>query len=134
MTDLVLVDTSAWICFFARKDFSEIKEIVSHLLDENRAAVAGPVLVELIQGARTEKERDFLKNRIEGLHWLTVTDMHWHEAADLSFGWRRKGVTVSTVDALLAVVALSYDCSLLHKDSDFDLLARHSALRVYRER
>lgn len=133
MTDLVLVDTSAWICFFARKDFLEIKETVSHLLDENRAAVAGPVLVELIQGARTEKERDFLKNRIEGLHWLTVTDMHWHEAADLSFKLRRKGVTVPAIDVLLAATAISYQCDLLHRDDDFHLIARHSALRVYRE-
>lgn len=131
MADLVLVDTSAWICFLARKDFPEIKETISHLLDENRAAVAGPIVVELIQGARTEKERDLLKNRLEGLHWLTVTDIHWHEAADLSFGLRRKGITVSAVDTLLAVVALSYDCTLLHKDSDFDLIARHSALRLH---
>jgi hypothetical protein len=133
MQTLVLVDTSAWICFFAREDFPDIKKTVSHLLDENRAAVAGPIVVELIQGARTEKERDFLKDRLGGLHWLQVTDMHWHEAADLSFGLRRKGVTASAVDALLAVVALSYNCTLLHKDSDFDLIARHSALRLYKQ-
>jgi len=71
--------------FFARSGFFEIRETVSHLLDENRAAIAGPIVVELIQGARTEKERDFLKSRLEGLHWLAVTDVHWHEAADLSF-------------------------------------------------
>jgi len=129
----VLIDTSAWICFFARSGYVQVKEIVSHLLDENRAAIAGPIVVELIQGARTEKEKAFLRSRLEGLHWLSITDMHWYEAAELSFGLRRKGVTASAIDVLIGVVAISYQCKLLHKDSDFDLIARHSALRLYKE-
>lgn len=126
----VLIDTSAWVCFFARSGFIGIREAVSQLLDEDMAAIAGPIVVELIQGARTERERDFLKSRLEGLHWLPITDSHWHEAADLSFRLRRKGVTASAIDVLLAAVAISYKCKLLHKDSDFDLIAKHSALRL----
>ena len=129
----VLIDTSAWICFFARSGFIRIREAVSQLLDENKAAITGPVVVELIQGARTERERDFLRSRLEGLHWLSITDMHWYEAAELSFRLRRKGVTASAIDVLLSSVAMSYQCRLLHKDSDFDLIARHSALRLYEE-
>jgi predicted nucleic acid-binding protein len=132
MQNLILVDTSAWICFFGRKGFFDIKESISRLLDENRVAIAGPIAVELIQGARTEKEKYFLESRIAGLHWLTITDDHWHEAADLSFGLRRKGITVSVVDILLAVVAVSYKCKLLHRDSDFDLIATHAGLRLYK--
>jgi len=129
----ILIDTSAWVCFFARSGYVEVKKTVSHLIDENMAAIAGPVVVELIQGARTERERDFLRSRLAGLHWLFITDSHWHEAADLSFRLRRKGVTTSAVDVLLAAVAISYQCRLLHKDSDFDLIARHSALKMYQE-
>lgn len=54
---IVLIDTSAWICFFARRGYKELKQTISALLDENRVAIAGPVLIELIQGCRTEKEK-----------------------------------------------------------------------------
>lgn len=131
MQNLILIDTSAWICFFARKGFIEIKEAISALLDGNRVAIAGPILVELIQGARTDKEKDDLKGVIKGLHWLTITDDHWHEAADLSFNLRRKGVTISSVDSLLTVVALSNNCKVLHKDTDFELIAKHSPLKLF---
>jgi len=131
MQGLVLVDTSAWICFFARKGFAEIKESVSTLLDDNRIAIAGPIIVELIQGTRTEKERDNIKNRIKGLHLLQITDEHWHKTADFSFDLKRKGITVSTIDSLLAIVAISYNCRILHKDGDFDLIARHSSLKLF---
>jgi predicted nucleic acid-binding protein len=81
--------------FFARKGFIEIKETISTLLDDNKVATSGPIMVELIQGAKTEKERDALKSRIKGLHWLQITDEHWYKAADLSFNLRRKGITIS---------------------------------------
>ncbi len=131
MRNLVLVDTSAWICFFARKNFIEIKDAVSTLLDNNRVAIAGPIMVELIQGARTDKEKDDIKSKIKGLHWLGITDEHWHKTADLSFNLRRKGVTVSAIDSLLSVVAVSCNCRVLHKDSDFELIARHSSLKLF---
>jgi hypothetical protein len=131
MDNLVLVDTSAWICFFARKNFIEIKETISSLLDNNRVAIAGPIMVELIQGARTDKEKKDIKNYIKGLHWLQITDEHWQKTAALSFNLRRKGVTVSIIDSLLAVIAIAYNCQILHKDSDFNLIARHSSLKIF---
>ncbi len=131
MQNLVLIDTSAWICFFARKGFIEIKDTISILLDNNRVAIAGPIMVELIQGARTDKEKDDIKSKTNGLHWLGITDEHWHKTADLSFNLRRKGVTVSAIDSLLSVVAISYNCKVLHKDSDFELIARHSSLKLF---
>lgn len=131
MDNLVLVDTSAWICFFARKGFIEIKEAVSALLDNNSVAITGPIIVELIQGARTENEKEIIKSKIKGLHWLKITDEHWHRSAELSFSLRRKGVTISAIDSLLSTIAMEYNCSILHKDSDFEAIARHTALRLF---
>ncbi|MBI5181799.1 MAG: PIN domain-containing protein [Nitrospirae bacterium] len=131
MDNLVLVDTSAWICFFARKGFIEIKEAVSTLLDNNSVAIAGPIIVELIQGARTENEKEIIKSKIKGLHWLGITDEHWHKTAELSFSLRRKGVTISAFDSLLSTIAIEYNCSILHKDSDFETIARHMPLRLF---
>ena len=130
----VLVDTSAWICFFSRKGFESLKETVALLLDENRAAIAGPILVELIQGCRTEKEKGQLKEVFEGTLWHTVTDEIWRHAADLGFSLRRKGVPVPAMDSLIAAIAIYCDCALLHYDSDFTLISRHTRLRQYSAR
>ncbi|MBA4348482.1 MAG: hypothetical protein C0415_00625, partial [Thermodesulfovibrio sp.] len=70
-------------------------------------------------------------HRITGLHWLHISDEHWHKTAELAFALRRRGVTVTAIDSLLAVVALSYNCSILHKDGDFGAIAKHSSLKIY---
>ena len=129
--DLVLVDTSAWICFFARKSFPEIKKAMLQLLEEDRVAIAGPILVELLQGTRTPSERDKTKRRLAAVHWLTITDEQWQQAAVLCFKLRRKGVTVSVVDALIAEVAMYYKCELLHFDEDYTYIAKHSLLNLF---
>lgn len=131
MSPLVLIDTSAWICFFARHGYPEIKNALSLLLDEDRAAVAGPILVELIQGSRTAEEKENIKKWIKGLYWLPVTDALWSDAAEISFALRRKGITTSPIDTLIAALAIEYNCLLLHRDSHFDLIARHFGLKCY---
>ena len=131
MSPLVLVDTSAWICFFARRGYPEVKRALSILLEEDRAAIAGPIVIEILQGARTVEEKEDIKKWIKGLHCLPVTDALWYDAAEMAFALRRKGVTTSAIDTLIASLAIEYDCSLLHRDSHFDLIARHQALRCY---
>ncbi|MBM4330710.1 MAG: PIN domain nuclease [Deltaproteobacteria bacterium] len=131
MSPLVLIDTSAWICFFARRGYAEIKNTISLLLDEDLVAIAGPIMVELIQGARISEEKEDLKRWIKGLHWLPVSDALWHRAAEMSFSLRRRGITTSPIDTLIAALVIEYDCSLLHRDSHFDLIARHFDLKCH---
>ena len=129
---MVLVDTSGWICFFARLGFPEIKKAVGSLLDENRVAVVGPVVVELIQGCRNETEKMDIEQSLQGLLWLSVLDRHWHLSAQLAFDLRRRGVTVSAIDTLIATMAIDYGCQLLHQDQDYDFIAKQfRKLKLY---
>jgi predicted nucleic acid-binding protein len=127
----VLIDTSGWICFFARRGYEDIKEAISVLLDEDRVAIAGLILVELFQGARDIEEKRNIQDYAKGLHWLQMTDEHWYKSGELIFQLRRKGVTSSIIDVLIAVLAMDYQCTLLHKDSDFDHISRNSSLICY---
>jgi predicted nucleic acid-binding protein len=132
MKDLVLIDTSGWICFFSHRGYEEMKKRISALLEEDRVAIAGPILIELIQGTRNEEEKGKVEGYVKGLHWLPVTDEHWHQSANFAFKLRRKGITSSAIDVLIATLAMDYQCSLLHKDSDFDQISHHSSLTCYR--
>lgn len=131
MKNRVLIDTSGWICFFARRGHEDMKKAISILLDEDRVAVAGPILVELIRGATDIEEKQRIGEYVRGLSWLETTDEHWYKSAELSFQLRRKGVTSSIIDVLIAVLAMDYQCTLLHRDSDFDHIARNSSLSCY---
>jgi len=129
---LVFVDTSAWICFFARKGFPEIKQALSALLTENRVAVSGPVVIELIQGCRNVREKADIEDCLQGLQYLQVRDDHWSLAANLAFDLRRKGITVSAMDALIATLTIDYACLLLHRDHDYGFISEHcSDLKLY---
>ncbi len=129
---LVFVDTSAWICFFARKGFPEIKKALSALLTENRVAVSGPVVIELLQGCRNVREKANIEDSLQGLRWLTVKDEHWSLAAHLAFKLRRKGITVSAMDTLIATLSIDYACLLLHRDHDYVFINKHCPeLKIY---
>jgi len=54
----VIVDTSVWIQFFNAPQSKEKKEI-DKLLNDNRVAVVGVIVSELLQGSRSQ--RDFEK-------------------------------------------------------------------------
>jgi len=125
---LVLVDTSAWICFFAKAGYLDIKACLTLLLDENRVAIAGPIVLELLQGCRSEAEREKLESRFQGLHWLPLEDRHWYEAGRLAFALRRIGVTVGAIDALIATLSEANHIPLLQRERDFARIAQHTRL------
>ena len=57
--DKILIDTSAWIEFFKKKE--PWYSAVSGLMDDKRVCCAGIILAELIQGAKSEKEMEVLR-------------------------------------------------------------------------
>jgi predicted nucleic acid-binding protein len=119
-TDLFLVDTSIWIMAL-RKDFQPAaKDRMEYLLIENRVAICEIIRLEILGGARTEKEFHMLKSRLNSLHHLETM---WNDACQLAFTLRHKGVVVPYTDILIASSALYAGATLLHFDRHFDLIA-----------
>lgn len=126
----VLIDTSVWVNFFRGKDVRVIEE-VSSLLTKGLVVVPGLVVTELLQGALNEKELDKILALLEPVERIGISDRTWEEAGRLSYSLRRKGITSSTVDILLATVAIENDCLLLSHDKHFELIEKNSDLRTY---
>jgi hypothetical protein len=127
---VVLVDTSAWIDFFARGGPRSVKGTIAALLDNDQVATAGPIVLELVRGCRSETERARVEQNFRALRWLPVEDRDWYLAGALAFRLRRRGVTVSAMDALIATLAESSACVLFQTDRDFVYIARHTGLRL----
>jgi hypothetical protein len=130
---MILVDTSVWIEVFRARRPLDLESVVSF----DDVVTCLPVVQEVLQGFGEERvfrvARDSMTALpiVESPLTLGLVD----EAVALYRTARRAGLTVrSTVDCLIAAAALRHDLEVLHRDRDFDALARISGLRVRRVR
>jgi len=121
----VLIDTSAWILALRPDGPQPARQAVAHALAEGTAAITGIVQLELLSGAKTQREFRELQEDLNALTQLPTTDETWEAACRLAYALRRKGVTVPATDVLVMTVAKAAGCTLLHADHHFDLMARH---------
>ena len=124
----LLVDTSAWIVSFHKGGNEELKSFLRTAIDENRIVTAPPILLELLQGCKAEKEFDVLKNRLESFASLSLENLDWDKLYLLAFSLRKKGLTLPTVDILIAFLCIEKAYSLLHHDRHFRKIAQHTPL------
>ena len=129
---MILADTSAWVEYL-RATGSFAHRRLRELIDGDAELAATEVVhLELLAGAadadHVAQLRRFL-GRFELLPLQGLAD--FEAAADLYRRCRVRGETVRKLeDCLIAVVALRHDATLLHRDHDFEVIARHTPLRV----
>ena len=127
---MILIDTSVWL-FALRRDFHPlIKERVEKLLVNDRVAINGMIQLELLGGAKSEKEYDRLFQRLDSLYHIEADRSLWNRASKLAFELKQKGITVPYADIFIAASALKENALLVHAGSHFDLIAEHSDLKV----
>ena len=124
---MVLVDTSVWVDLF-RNRRTDGSDRLRAMLDEKRPFALTPVIVqEILQGAADEREFAVLDEYLTSQSMLLPThpmDTYRH-AARLYFDCRRRGLTPrSTVDCLIAQIALEHGVALLHDDHDYERIAK----------
>jgi predicted nucleic acid-binding protein len=128
---VLLVDTSVWIELFrsragvALKGFPDLEDVATCL----------PVIQEVLQGFKDERAYRTARDAMFALP-LVESPLRaevFEHAADLYRSARRAGLTIrSGVDCLVAACALRHQLTVLHRDRDFAVLARVSALRQRR--
>lgn len=121
----VLVDTSAWILGFRTGGDPEAREFLKQKIAADQVTTSPLILLELIQGCRTEKERDRLRLQLESLEMLDIEAPIWERAYGLAFDLRRKDLTIPTLDLLITALALENHCVLLHFDRHFLMIAQY---------
>jgi len=118
-----LVDTSVWVEFL-HGEKTAIKKRLENLLDENRAAVSGIILAELLTGIANEKEQHFLEECFLGLYFLETTREIFATAGKMGASLRKKGITMPISDLLIAALAKAHGLTVLTLDNHFQTLAR----------
>jgi predicted nucleic acid-binding protein len=129
------VDTSVWSLALRRDADDPAPEVdaLRRALETGEIVVStGLVLQELLQGFHGPRARERILSIFEVLPFL-VPDRDDHvRAAELRNSCRRRGLSVGTIDALLAALCVRHDLTLLSSDRDFERMAGVTSLRLWR--
>ena len=121
MTEMVLVDTCIWVPFFNRPHSQE-KHAVDQLLDEDRVALVGPILAEILQGFRRDEQADWVASELRGVRYLDIAWDDWRAAARLGRKLVAKGHRLPLTDLTIAAVAMNRETAVYSSDPHFDLI------------
>jgi predicted nucleic acid-binding protein len=129
---VILVDSSAWIEFQRATGSPCDRRLTAAIEADEPLATAGLVLLEILAGARDERQARELRRLLDRCHFVPLEEPSDLEAAAALYRTcRRAGTTIRRLpDCLIAVVAIRADAQLLHQDADFDPIARHSPLAI----
>jgi predicted nucleic acid-binding protein len=119
---IVLIDTCIWVPFFNRPQSAE-KRNVDALLDDDRAALIGPVVAEILQGIPREAHARYVASLLRGLRCLETVWEDWPEAARLGRRLAAAGHRLPLTDLILAAVALRLDAEVYTSDPHYDLIS-----------
>jgi predicted nucleic acid-binding protein len=97
-----------------------VKRALDKLLDEDRAALIGPILAEILQGFRGDEEADWIASSLRGLPYLELTWDDWRAAAKLGRQLAARGHQLPISDLMLAVTAIRHDCAVFTTDPHLD--------------
>ncbi len=117
-----LADTSA----LARLRHAPVAAALGPLIEAGLVATCGVIEFELGWATRTGVELDQVRaDRNAGYEWLATHDEDWRRALDVQATLWRSGLVraVGFPYLLVAAVAERERVTLLHYDSDYDLIA-----------
>ena len=127
---MILVDTSVWIDFFCISPGRAGDELRRMIDEAEPFALTGVIVTEILQGLRRDVHRieRFLSlwELLEPCGFST-----YREASAISRLARSKGISLTTIDTLIAAIALEHRAILFSLDKDFSRVARITPLRLY---
>lgn len=128
---MVIVDTSAWIEYLQDSD-AIVAGKVDRSLESEIVAIGDLIYCEVMQGIRSAGERRTVSALLLGLPRFDMVGFAIAERSAANYRLlRSRGVTVrKTIDVLIGTFCAEHEMQLIHRDSDFDLMAPHIGLQV----
>lgn len=128
-SEKLLVDTTVWVKFLRGLDVS-LKEQLGPLVLENRVFTSEIIIMEILRGAKSDKEYSMLYQDFLALPQLAIDHNVWETAWNTAYKLRRSGINIPMADVIIASTALYYKCTLMHSDKHFNLMAKHIEIKM----
>lgn len=125
----VLVDTSAWVDYLRGITLS-VADKLDSLLADAEVCVPKIVLAELLQGAKSEREAEAVREFPEAFTVIDQGPDTWLKAGKLSRRLRVRGRTVHLLDCYIAVIAEENGCAVFTLDEHFREIGKILPIRL----
>ncbi len=127
---MIVVDSSVWIDYFTGKNTAGSGKL-DLLLGEELVAIGDLILVEVLQGFRTDKDFRQARKLLMSLVVVNMLDTTIALRSAANFRTlRKKGITIrKTIDAIIATYCIEHKLPLLHSDKDFQPFHKHLKLK-----
>ncbi|MBI1862432.1 MAG: PIN domain-containing protein [Deltaproteobacteria bacterium] len=122
----MMVDTSVWIELLGLSKRFQIDQA-----QLESVFVCPPIIQEVVQGVRPGATQDAIREHILAINRVgdPVRLDHFLAGADIYSTGRRKGLTIcSSIDCLIAAIAVENKLTVWHCDRDFEEIAKFTAL------
>jgi predicted nucleic acid-binding protein len=131
---LRLVDSSVWITYLRPKPDPRIVKAVRDALEAGEAAVATPIVIEVLSGIRDPIEYEARETDFRALTQIEIDGETGYVAARIGKALAEAGNTAKTVDLMLAGAAIRSGAELWSFPDDhyedIQLLLKNRALKV----
>lgn len=136
MSEPLIFDTSVWIDFLRNKSNPPSDLLTSYIEKNDQVLLTPTILQEVLQGIRDDPQYVHIKDILSYFTTLQFPPIQAAVgAADLYRSLRKKGLTIrKSNDCLIAFYAIEFSTALVHLDSDFDLIAKHTKLKTWKAR
>lgn len=126
----MIVDTSVWIEYLRPGHSAAGDHLESLIRDRRPVMVPETVMMELVSGTTDELTAARRLRMLESFDVVPLTPIADSlTAARLQRECRRAGESVRNLgDCLIGAVAIRLGAPVLHRDKDFEVLARHCGL------
>lgn len=130
---MMIVDSNTWADYFKGFQAPHVGRLDVALQEEEDLAVIPIIITEVLQGFRTDAGFRRARGVLIFLPMIHPTVKCHVRAAGMFRSLRRKGVTVrGAVDCVIAQTCLDFEATLLSPDADFERIAMHTPLRLWR--
>ncbi len=117
-----LVDTSVWIDFFKQRKTPAVEQLYRVLDHPDNFGITEFIYLEILQGTLNKQDFERLAEYLvsQTFFYPKYGLETYKNTAHLYYSCRSQGLTIrSTIDCLLAQIAIEHDLILLHNDKDF---------------
>ena len=128
---MVIIDTSAWIEYFRNGDI-EVVGKVDRCLDQDLVGIGDLIYCEVMQGIYAARQRGEVSSLLLSLPHFDMCGFQIAEKSAANYRLlRSKDITVrKTIDVIIGTFCAENGFQIVHRDSDFDLMAKLMGLDV----
>lgn len=124
---MYLIDTSIWIAFFRQEQHGSVQNFKKILERNLPFGITGIIYQEILQGTSSPHEFKRLSEYLTTQRFYEPQDkiFSYQAAAHIYYQCKKKGLTIrSSIDCLIAQIAIENKLILLHQDKDYIKIAK----------